>query len=129
MSESNRHNTSGYIALTTMLIVTAVVVTIATTVTYLSIDEGQMSLAQLRSEQARGMVEGCAADALLQLNESGTLPGSVTLPQGSCTISGVTQNGSQWQFIVSGSLGSNQAQLSITAERTSRVRIMRWIRE
>lgn len=129
MREHPVRNTSGYIALTTMLIVTAVVVAIATTVTYLSIDEGQMSLAQLHSEQVRGMVEGCAADALLQLNKTETLPSTITHPQGSCTISGVTQNADQWQFTVTGTRASHQARLSITAQRAGQVHIVRWIRE
>lgn len=90
----------GYIALITVLIVMAVVVTSATTVALLSIGEGQSGFALFKGENTLTFVEGCVEDALLKARASSTFgdPVGTTVtvirPEGSCKIKVVSKVGS-----------------------------------
>lgn len=82
---------NGFIAISTILIISAVVLGIAVTVALSSIGEGQASLALTKGEQTLHFVEGCAEDALLKIrsNASYANPGPVTItrPEGTCSVS------------------------------------------
>ena len=62
----------GYIATITVLIIMAVVVATATTVTFLSIGEAQSSFALFKGDDALTFVEGCVEDAMLKARASST---------------------------------------------------------
>ena len=90
----------GYIALITVLIVMAVVLTTASTVAFLGIGEGQSGFAIFKGEETLALVEGCAEDAMLKsrvnpaYGEPIGTPVTVTLPEGSCTITVISKTGS-----------------------------------
>lgn len=80
-------NKNGFIAITTILIISAVVLGIATTVALVSIGEGQASLALTKGENTLQFVEGCAEDALLKIRNNGSYAGgTITRPEGTCSI-------------------------------------------
>lgn len=80
-------NNKGFIAMTTILIVSAVVLGIATTVALVSIGEGQASLSLTKGEDALQFVEGCAEDALLKIRASASYTGgTITRPEGTCSV-------------------------------------------
>lgn len=77
----------GYIALITVLIISAVTLSIATTVSLLAIGEAQSSLALHKGEDTISFVEGCVEDALLKARASDTYVGGIiTRPEGTCSI-------------------------------------------
>lgn len=89
----------GYIATLTVLIVMAVVVVSATTVTYLSIGEAQSGFALFKGEDTLTFVEGCAEDALLKARANPSFgdpvgtPVAITRPEGSCAIKVISKVG------------------------------------
>ena len=78
----------GYIAIITVLIVMAVVISSATTVAFLAIGEGQSGFALFKGEDTLTFVEGCAEDGLLKSRADANYNGgNITQPEGTCSIS------------------------------------------
>jgi len=79
--------TKGYIAITTVLLISAVTLMIAVTVTLVSINEGQSSLASSKGEERLSFVDGCMEDAILKIRNSASYAGgTTTTPDGNCSI-------------------------------------------
>lgn len=86
----------GYIAVITVLIISVVVLSIATTVSLLAIGEGQSGLSLFKGEDTLTFVEGCMDDALLKARNNNTYTsGSITRPEGTCTVT-VSKVGTTW---------------------------------
>lgn len=78
----------GFIAITTVLILSVVVVAISASVTLLSIDEAQSSLSLYKGEDNLNLVEGCAEDVMMKVRANSSYNGSVIRrPEGDCNIS------------------------------------------
>ena len=90
----------GYVAISIILILTAVVLGIIVTVAQLGIGEGQVSLALSKGEDTLYFVEGCVEDAMLKARASSTFgdpvgtPVTITRPEGSCSITVLSKVGS-----------------------------------
>lgn len=98
MSDRQLHSQSGFIALTTVLILSAVSIAIGITVSRLSIGEGQASLALTNGEQELSFVEGCMEDALLKVRANANyVGGTIGRPagEGTCTVT-VSNVGTVW---------------------------------
>lgn len=77
----------GFVALTSVLVISAVVLSVAITVSMLAIGQGQSSLALTKGEETLSFVEGCTEDALLKLRASASYSGgSITRPEGTCSV-------------------------------------------
>ena len=116
----------GYIALSTVLMLSVIIVAIGLTVSLISINEGQLGLAQLRSEQSLALVEACAEEALLALNETNTVPTTISLPDGNCTATTDSQSGNDWTFTVNGTFDSYQKSLQLQVTKTNTITITSW---
>lgn len=92
----------GYIALITVLIVMAVVLTTATTVALLAIGEAQSGFSIFKGDETLTFVEGCAEDYLLKIRSQGAsfVAGNITRPEGTCTII-VNSGDPNWNITVS----------------------------
>ncbi len=118
----------GYTAISTILVILVIITAISTTVTLSSIDDLQSSFAQLQGNQAQALTESCIADALLRLNTQNSLPTTVTLPQGSCTVTLDSQLGNDWTFTTTGTFDTYTQSIQVTANRSSTVAITSWQR-
>ena len=100
--KKNVHSNSegGYIAISIMLILTAVVLGVIVTVAQLGIGEGQVSLALSKGEDTLSFVEGCAEDALLKIRADPSLSGTFTIGrppgEGTCSITIVSKLVNTW---------------------------------
>lgn len=91
----------GYIALSMILVIAAVMIGVVTTTTLLSIGEGESGLTLATGENTLAFVEGCTEDALLKARASNTYTGgNITRPEGTCTVT-VTKSGNTWTLTVS----------------------------
>lgn len=117
---------TGFIAISSVLVIMVIVLVIGTTVSLLSVQGIQLSLSSKKSDEALSLVEGCVADALLRLNEQNQLPASVSLPEGSCIVTLNEQAGVTWDFTVSGSFNNYTKRIQITATRQSTVEVTGW---
>lgn len=93
MKNKNLQNNNGFVALTSVLIISAVCLIIGIGVISLNIGEGQMSLQKDQSSQAYYFANLCAEEALISLKEDSgylgeTISGeSINIENSSCIIS------------------------------------------
>jgi len=108
----------GYIALLTVLIVMAVVVTAATTVALLSIGEAQSGFALFKGEDTLTFVEGCAEDALLKSRADASYSGgTIERPEeGSCSIT-ISKVSIPWTMTVTTSIATYKRTIEIKYTR------------
>ncbi len=119
-------NQQGFIALSMILIITAVVMSIATTVTFLAIGEAQSALTQQKGEDAWTFVEGCAEDALLKIHANSTYAGgTITRPEGTCSVT-VTTGNPNWNITVTTTATNYKRSVQIQATRGSTITITSW---
>jgi hypothetical protein len=94
---------NGYIALITVLIISAVALAIATTVSFLSLGEAQASFATYKGEDILQFVEGCMEDALIKSWASNSYAGgNITRPEGTCNVT-VSKSGTTWTLAATNS--------------------------
>lgn len=126
MSELHQQNRQGYIALTAVLVIAAVVLLLAVTVSTLSVGQLQTSLSSLRSTSSFGFIESCVDYALIRLNEDADIPDNFTINGNTCNVVIENQSDTRWTFLVSGTVDDYAKSVRITADRTDRVYIVSW---
>lgn len=122
-----RQKQKGFVALASVLVVGSALVVIGLSVVLSAINEAQVGLATKQKEAVTAMIESCVGDALVRINKNNTLPGTITLPTGSCTVTINSQVGTNWTFTVTGSLNSYTKTVKISATRTSLVTVTSWL--
>ena len=83
-------NHNGFIALITLLVILSIVLITGLSISFLSVEEANMSLQKSRSSQTYYLANLCAEDALMQLKETNGAYTGETKPDiesGSCEIS------------------------------------------
>lgn len=101
----------GYIALSTVLILASVTIAISTTVALLSIGEAQSSLVLNKGEDNLNFVEGCVEDYLLKIRANPAFSGgSVTRPEGTCTIT-INSGNPNWDIVVTSQTANYQRKI------------------
>ncbi len=119
-------NEQGFIAITSILVIGAVVLIVGVTTSLLSINDIQSALSNRKNDRSLGIVEGCVEDALITLNETNAIPATITLPEGSCSVTINSQVGASWTFTVSGSYQNHTKRIQVIANRSSSVVITSW---
>jgi len=119
-------NQRGFIAIVSILVISAAVLSIAMTVSMLSIGQTQSALSVSKGEDTLSFVEGCAEDALLKLRASATYSGgNITRPEGTCTVS-VSSVGSIYTLNISTNSTTYNKTIEIVANRGSSLAITSW---
>ena len=116
----------GYVALSSILVIATVILTIGISVSLLSVSESQISLAEKKKEETVDFVEACVEDALLELNENGSISSAITLPEGTCTVTIDSQTGDDWTFTVTGAVDAHTKRIQVTANRDTAVTVTSW---
>ena len=84
---------NGFIAFTSLLIISAVALAIAASISLLGVDEAKSSLSFKKGQESLKLAEGCLEEALIRLRDDNDYTGgSLNLGDGSCTI-GVSGEG------------------------------------
>jgi hypothetical protein len=109
----------GYIALISVLVVGAVGISVTVSLILLGLGSSRTSLALEQSNQARGLVNACAEEALQQIRNSTpyTGTGTLTLGQGDCNYTVTSQGGSNRTVDSTGIVGTvtRKAKIIISA--------------
>lgn len=109
----------GFIAITTVLILISVSLGIAITVSLLSIGEAQTSLVLFKGEDNLSLVEGCVEDALLKIRSNSSYSGgTITRPEGSCTIT-INSPNPNWDITIVSTSTSYQRKIQVMFIKTS----------
>lgn len=116
---SDKRSESGYIVLISVLVVSAVGVSVALAVIQFGLGSSRSSFALEQSAQSRSLVNACADEALEQIRENSSFSGngSLTLGQGTCAYSVVNLGGENRFITASGTVGTivRKSQISIDA--------------
>jgi predicted chitinase len=100
----------GYIALISILIISALVVLIATSASLLGISESKMGLQENQASEALYLSTACAEEALMKLKENINYSGNETLTfeRGSCLILPIEGTGNTNRIVKTTATTSNQ---------------------
>lgn len=122
-----KHGTqSGYIAITSVIIICAVALIILSAVSLLGIGETQSGFASVRGNTSFYLAEGCMEHALLQArNNNGYTGGTLTMPEGVCTIT-VSKSGTAWTITALVPYQGHTQTVQTDIERTGTVTIQNW---
>jgi hypothetical protein len=116
----------GYIAISILLILTAVLLGIMVTVAQLGIGEGQVSLALSKGEDTLHFAEGCMEDALLKIRSNVSYAGgTITRPEGTCSIT-VSTAGSTYTVTSTTTATSYRRTVQAVAIRGATVSLTSW---
>lgn len=118
---------NGFVAVSVVLILIVVIVSISSTVTLLSIGEAQSGLRLYQGEDNLQFVEGCVEDAILKVRaNSSYLGGTITRPEGSCTVT-INSPNPNWDITVSSSAIDFQRKIQVTFTRgTKNITLTSW---
>lgn len=104
---------NGFVAISVVLILIVVILSIGTTVTYLSIGEGQSGLILFQGEHNLSFVEGCTEEVLFKVRGNSTYNAStISRPEGTCSITYTSGGPTNWDITVS-SPASAEAQRKV----------------
>lgn len=125
-----KNNQSGLMAISSLLIISAVALAIAVSISLIGIGEAQNSLTYKKGAEVLKIAEGCAEEALLRLRDDVNYSGgSLQLGAGSCTIS-ITDTGSDRTIDVTGTIAGPpqfMRSLQLTVKRTGQsIRVLTW---
>ncbi len=122
----NNNSEGGYVAISILLILTALILGIMVTVAQLGIGEGQVSLALSKGEDTLHFVEGCTEDALLKIRSNASYAGgTITRPEGTCSIT-VSTVGSTYTVTTSTTATSYKRTVQAVAIRGTTVSLTSW---
>lgn len=124
--QQKSENRRGYIALVSLLMISAVALGIVLVVSSLSISEAQMSLSVKKGSEARYIAEACAENALEMIKDSPAYSEeSLSIFGGSCTIS-ISTAGSDWTVTSTAEKDNYSKTIEVQLTRTSQITINSW---
>lgn len=117
----------GYIALTSVLIIVAIVLAVSVTIAYTSIGEAQSGLALYKGEENLHFVEGCVEDYLLKIKaDPNYVAVNSTRPEGTCSLI-ITSRGPTWDITVTPVTTLYQRSIRTTFNiNTTGIKILTW---
>ena len=119
----DNNSEGGYVAISIMLILTAVVLGIIVTVAQLGIGEGQVSLSLSKGEDTLTFVEGCVEDALLKIRTDSALSGTFTIGrppgEGTCLVTVVSKFVNTWTVDVTTQATAYKRTVRVVFDRLS----------
>jgi hypothetical protein len=127
-SSINNHQSTlrGYVALTSVLVVAAIMVVIIITVSLVSISEGQMSYAEYKKEETIDIVEACTEEALYRLKRTEVVQEQFPLLEATCSATINSQSGDDWDFTVTASTSGYLKKIRIDATSSNTITINSW---
>ena len=119
-------SSGGYVALASVLVIAAIVVSIGLSTSLLSINEAQNSLASKKSEETLDLVEACAEEALIKLSRDANVPSTITLPEGTCNVTENSQVGSNWDVTIEHTFEKYTKRVRLDVDRSTTITINGW---
>ena len=116
----------GYIALSSILVISAVVLVIGISTSLLSVNDLLSSVSGKKGDETVDFVEACIEDALLRLNEDNSILTTLTLPQGTCSVTINSQVGNNWDITVTGALDNYTRSIRLQVTRDTTVSVTSW---
>ena len=127
---AKRKSQQGFVAFTSLIVISAVTLAIATSVALMGIDHAQGSLSISKNQETLSMTKSCAEESLIRLRDDVNYSGgTLSLTSGNCT-STVTGTGADRTINITASITgppSYSKAIQITVKRTGgSVNIISW---
>lgn len=117
-------NKQGYMAILSIIVIFAIVVSVSMILATLTVSEGYMSLDSKNSYDANYLLNSCMEESLLRLNLDGVLPASVSIPPETiCQLEIEDINSTQYTYKISIVHKDFFKAIRVVAIRTDRVYI------
>ena len=119
----------GFITLISVLVVGAVGVAITTSLILLGLGSSRTSFAVEQSNQAKGLANACAEEALQQIRDSTPFTGSgnLTLGQGTCSYAVTSQGAQNRTITASGAVGAIIRKVKIIIDKINpTIQVVSW---
>jgi hypothetical protein len=92
----------------------------------LSVNDLLSSYSGKKGDEILDFLDSCVNDSLLRLNETGSLPGNIVLPEGTCQIVINSHSGNDWDFTVIGSKDGFTKSIRLKVARGSGLNLQNW---
>ncbi len=127
MLNTPKKSNEGFIALTLVLVIGAVLMGVATSVSLLAIGEAQLGLSNSKGELSWNLVDGCAEDALQKIHDvSGWSGGTLIRPEGSCLVT-INSGNPDWDITVTSLNSDYPRSVRIKATRGTTIAVTSWL--
>lgn len=120
---------NGYITLISVLVIGAVGIAITASLLLLGLGSSRTSFAYEQSNQAKGLANACAEEALQQIRDSTSYSGSgnLTQGQGTCTYTVTNTGGQNRTITTTGSVGTIIRKIQIIISNiTPLIQVVSW---
>lgn len=120
-------NNQGMAAIITVIILGALMILIGSVMTLTSISEGQSTLSETKVKKNQALLDACAEEALIKINESNTLPSTIITNLGSCTAITNSQVGTNWNITLNTTGEMSSLGIKIDLDRGSNLSVSSWL--
>ena len=117
----------GYIALTSILLISILIFVVGTSISLLSVGQTQSTISTMQSQKVFHLTEACVEEALLRLQVDNTLPTTIILPEASCDVVVNSQSGNDWDFTVTYNGPTATHSIQVEATRAESITITNWL--
>jgi hypothetical protein len=117
---------NGYAVLTSVLVVAAVATAAVIFVPLFSVSQLRNSQLHSSTFKVQNLVEGCIEESIWQILTNEVLPTTLTLPEITCTSNLTSQTGSQWEYVVSGTIESITVSFDVIIDTGNPSLIVKW---
>lgn len=119
-------NNKGMAAIVTVIILGALMVLIGSVMTLTSISEGQTVLTETKVKNNQTLLDACAEESLLKINENNALPSNIVTPFGSCAVTINSNTGTNWNLDLSTSGEMSPIGVNLVLDRGSIISVSSW---
>jgi hypothetical protein len=116
----------GYIALTSVLVIAAIVFLTSVAVAWFAINQVQSSLSFKKSSEAEYLLESCVEQVLLDIKNNNEVSQNIILPEIACQATVENHQGNDWQILISGSFENYTHQIRLTLNSRPQIVISNW---
>jgi hypothetical protein len=114
-----KNTIDGYVALTTVLVVSAVIVVIVLSISILSVSSVQTSLSSKKSSESLDIVDACGELVLKEIRSNPSFnETTITLPEGTCNLQ-ITENSGEYTIIIDTEVEGYTKSITIEATRNA----------
>src|SRR3989344_1464013 len=127
MMYRSKKGSVGFVAISTMLIISAVAIAVVTTLSLLSIGEAQSSFSLTQGAISLQLVEGCAEDVLQKVHDNVNFNDtSISQPEGTCLLTYNSSGPTNWDVTVETGDTNSIRTLRITFTRGTTLAVTSW---
>jgi hypothetical protein len=117
----------GIASIVSVIILGSLMVLIGGLMVLTAISKGQIALTQSQSQQTKVLLDACAEESLLTINENNTLPSTIITTLGRCSITINSQVGTSWNYKIGANGDVSSLGVNIALNRGTTLAVSTWL--